>query len=137
MELAKENNIDSALSIQDLAIPTNIDEALQDPTWKKYMDDKYEALIKKKEWDVVVPPPNINIVGSHWTHNCKHNQEGTARAKSQVVAQGFTQTFGVNYNKTYTPVSQLASLQTICAIAAQNDWLIHQMDIYNALSMQI
>ena len=49
-----------------------------------------------------------------------------------MVAQGFTQTFGVDYNETYAPVSQLASLQPICTIAAQNDWLSHQMDIYNA-----
>ena len=48
------------------------------------------------------------------------------------MAQGFTQTFGVDYNKTYAPVSRLTSLQTICAIAARNDWPIHQMDVYNA-----
>ena len=77
-------------------------------------------------------PPDTNIVGSHWTHICKHNQDRTARAKSRVIAQGFTQTFGVNYDETYAPVSRLASLRTICAIAARNDWPIHQMDIYNA-----
>ena len=54
------------------------------------------------------------------------------RAKSRVVAQGFTQTFGVDYDETYVPVSRLASLWTICMIAALNDWLIHQMDVYNA-----
>ena len=96
------------------------------------MDDEYEALIEKKVWDIVLLPPDINIVGSRWTHIFKWNQEGKVRAKSQVVAQGFTQTFGVNYDKTYAPVSQLASWRTICTIAAQNDWPIHQMDVYNA-----
>ena len=89
-------------------------------------------IIEKKVWEVVLPPPNTNIVGSCWTHICKCNQDRTARAKSRVVAQGFTQTFGIDYDKTYAPVSQLASLWTICSIAAWNDWLIHQMDIYNA-----
>ena len=79
-----------------------------------------------------MPPPDTNIVGSRWTHICKHNQDRTARAKSRVVAQGFTQTFGVYYNETYAPVCHLASLRTICAIAARNDWPIHQMDVYNA-----
>ena len=69
------------------------------------MDDEYEALIEKKVWEVVLPPPDINIVGSHWTHICKCNQDRTARAKSRVVAQGFTQTFGVNYHEMYTLVS--------------------------------
>ena len=31
------------------------------------MDNEYEALIEKKVWEVVLPPPNTNIVGSHWT----------------------------------------------------------------------
>ena len=56
------------------------------------MDDEYEALIEKKVWEVVLPPPDTNIVGSRWTHICKHNEDRTARAKSRVVAQGFTQT---------------------------------------------
>ena len=96
------------------------------------MDDEYEALIEKKVWEVVLPPPDMNIVGSCWTHICKCNDDRKARAKSRVIAQGFTQTFGVDYNETYAPVSQLASLQIICAIAARNDWPIHQMDLYNA-----
>ena len=82
------------------------------------MDNEYEALIEKKVWEVVLPPPDTNIVGSHWTHICKRNEDRTARAKSRVVVQGFTQTFGVDYDKTYAPVCRLASLWTICAIAA-------------------
>ena len=93
------------------------------------MDDGYEALIKKKVWEVVLLPPDTNIAGSCWTHICKQNQDRTARAKSRVVPQGFTQTFGVDYDETYAPVSQLASLQTICAIAVRNDWPIHQKDV--------
>ena len=54
------------------------------------MDEEYEALIEKKVWEVVLPAPNINIVGSCWTHICKHNEDRTVRAKSRVVAQGFT-----------------------------------------------
>ena len=90
---------------QDLVVPTNTTEALKNPIWRKSMDEEYEALIEKKVWDIVLPPPDINIVRSCWTHICKHNEDRTARAKSRVVAQGFTQTFGVDYNETYAPVS--------------------------------
>ena len=105
MELTGENSIESVFSTQDLVILTNIDDALQNPTWKKSMDEEYEALIEKKVWKVVLPPPNINIVGSHWTHICKCNEDRTVRAISRVVAQGFTQTFRVDYDETYAPVS--------------------------------
>ena len=54
------------------------------------------------------------------------------RAKYRVAAQGFIQIFGVDNDETYALVSQLTSLWTICVVAARNDWLIHQMDVYNA-----
>ena len=54
------------------------------------MDNEYKALIEKKVWEVVLPPPDTNIVGSRWTHICKCNEDRTVRAKSRVVAQGFT-----------------------------------------------
>ena len=40
---------------------TNTTEALKDPIWKKSMDEEYEALIEKKVWEVVLPPPDTNI----------------------------------------------------------------------------
>ena len=95
------------------------------------MDNEYGALINKKVWEVVLPPPDTNIVISCWTFVCKHNQDGATRPKSQVIAQGFTQTFGINYDKTYVPVTQLALLWIVCANAAQNNWPIHQMDVNN------
>ena len=53
---------------QDLIVPTNTTEALEDPIWRKSMSDEYEALIEKKVWEVVLPPLDMNIVGSRWTH---------------------------------------------------------------------
>ena len=48
VEPTGENNTENVFSTQDLVIPTNIDEALQSPIWKKSMDNEYEALIEKK-----------------------------------------------------------------------------------------
>ena len=101
----KKKNMENIFMTQDLIVPTNTTEALKDPIWKKSIDNKYEALIEKKVWEVVLPPPDTNIVRSCWTHICKCNKDRTARAKSRVLAQGFTQTFGIDYDKTYAPVS--------------------------------
>ena len=87
-ESVEENNVENIFIAQDLVVPTNTTEALKDPIWRKSMDEEYEALIEKKVWDVVLPPPDTNIVGSRWTHICKHNEDRTVRAKSRVVAQG-------------------------------------------------
>ena len=46
-----------------------------------------------------------------------------------ISGSGFTQTFQVDYDKTYLPVTQLTSLRMICSIAARNNWPLHQMDV--------
>ena len=76
--------------------------ALSDPTWKKSMDDEIKAQIEKDTWELVIPPPGVNIVGSTWKHVLKQDQKGAiVHAKSQLVAQGFSQTFGVSYDETW------------------------------------
>jgi hypothetical protein len=98
--------------------------------WKKSMDKEYQALIDKGVWERTKPPPGANIVGNRWVFIWKRDPEGKPiTPKSRMVAQGFTQSFGVDYNETYSPVARLSSLRVICAIAARNDWPIHQMDV--------
>ena len=87
--------------MQTLTIPNSTDEALKDLMWKEPMNDKYKALIDKNIWEVVLPPPDPNIIRSCWTYVCKTNHDGATRPKSQVVAQGFMQTFGTNYDETF------------------------------------
>src|SRR3979490_596102 len=114
----------------DLTLPMTTKEALDHPTWKKSMDDEIKAQIKKPTWELAILPPGVNIVGSKWTHILKKDQKGTIiHAKSHLVAQGFTQTFGADYDETYAPVIRMTSLWIICTIAARNNWPIHQMDV--------
>ena len=51
---------------QNLAEPSNVDEALNDLFWKGSMDNEYKTLMDKQMWEVVIPPKNTNIVGNKW-----------------------------------------------------------------------
>jgi len=51
--------------------------------------------------------------------------------KARIVAQGFTQSFGVDYDETYAPVAKFASTCIILALATQNDWEVEQVDVKN------
>ena len=113
-----------------LSEPMIVDEALNNPIWKKSMDQELKAKIDKNTWELVIPPKNINIVGSKWVFHSKRDDKNIKiHPKSRLVAQGFTQTFGVDYDGTYVPVIQMMSLRTICTIAACNNWPIYQMDV--------
>ena len=63
----------------------------------------------------------------------KTNAEGSVkRYKVQLVAQGFSQKFRVDYDKTFYPVVRFESLGTVIALAVQNVLKLHQMDITTA-----
>ena len=100
-----DNVLISMTNLSTLTEPITLDEALKNPIWKKSMDKELKPQIDKNTWELVIPPKGVNIIGSKWTHCLKKNDVNrTVRPKSRLVAQGFTQTFGVNYNETYALV---------------------------------
>jgi len=48
------------------------------------------------------------------------------------MARGFTQTYKVNYNKTFTPIAKFTSIHCILALVALEDMEVHQMDVKTA-----
>jgi len=55
-----------------------------------------------------------------------------ASCKVRLVAQGFLQQEGVDYNETFSPMAKLSAICIITAIAAHNDWELEQTDIDRA-----
>jgi hypothetical protein len=49
--------------------------------------------------------------------------------KARLVARGFTQTYGVDYNETFAPIAKFTSIRCILTLAAFEDMEIHQMDV--------
>ena len=54
------------------------------------------------------------------------------RYKARLVAQGFSQKFGVDYDETFCTVVRPESVRAVITLAAQNDLKLHQMDITTA-----
>ena len=78
-------------------------------------------------------PSSINIVGSRWVFKVKRKSDGSIdRFKARLVAQGFTQTHGVDYEEVFSPVARLSAIRTLLAFANIQDWEIHQMDVCTA-----
>ena len=101
--------------------------------WKAAIDAEMQSLRQNETWDLVDLPPNKNVVGCKWVFKTKHNADGTiSKHKARLVAQGFTQKHGVDYEETFAPVVKYASLRTIFAIANQYGMEIHQMDVNSA-----
>ena len=73
------------------------------------------------------------VVSSKWIYHEKHGPDGTIQKyKAHVVVQGFTQVKGIDFNKTFVPVTKLSLLCTILALAAKLNLEVHQMDVKSA-----
>ncbi|KAJ3474391.1 hypothetical protein NLI96_g12482 [Meripilus lineatus] len=101
--------------------------------WMKGCEKEMGRLKRYGTYILVKPPAGANIIGSKWVFRRKKDAIGKViEYKARLVAQGFTQTYGVDYTDTFAPVAKLTSIRTILALAARNDWEIHQMDVKSA-----
>ena len=103
------------------------------PRWKEAMDKEMSTLEKAGTWRKVPRPHNKNIVGSKWVFRIKRKADGSIdKYKARLVARGFTQIYGVDFFRTYSPVAKLSSFRLILAIAARYDWDIESFDFVGA-----
>jgi hypothetical protein len=97
------------------------------------MQEELAALEANHTWDLEPCPSTITPLGCKWVYSIKVRSDGSLdRYKARLVALGNNQEYGVNYDETFAPVAKMTTVRTILALAASNDWSLHQMDVKNA-----
>jgi hypothetical protein len=103
------------------------------PEWEKAMEEQLALMKKYDVWDEVDEPEDTNIFGSRWVFRIKRDSNGKIlKYRARLVAQGFTQMYGVDFQDTFAPVARLSSIRAVIALAASEDWELHQMDVKSA-----
>lgn len=122
-----------ALALSTVFEPHTFEEASKYPDWCLAMDLEYKALISNQTWDVVKLPADKKPVACKWVYKVKLYSDGTEeRKKAYLVAKGFTQQSGLDYEENFSPVAKLVTVKTLLAVAPQLQWVLHQLDINNA-----
>ena len=79
-------------------------------------------------------PPECQIIKSKPYCHQKHNEPGNiVHQKVWVVAKGYTQVLGIDFEETFMPVTFLESLRSVLHIGATKIWDIDHLDIKTAL----
>lgn len=119
--------------IDSVVVPKYIHEAFKDPKWEKVVQEKVKALHDNGTWEVVDLPKGKKVVGSKWVFTVKYKAYGEVeRYKVRLVAQCFTQTYGIDYKEKFAPVAKLNSIRVLLSLAVNLDWELHQLDVKNA-----
>jgi hypothetical protein len=119
-----------------LSEPQTYQQAVTSPDnqqWLEAINAEYKSLRDNETWELVEKPKDRKLVSCKWVFKVKHNADGSIdRYKARLVARGFTQTEGVDYNETYAPVVKMTSIRVLLSIVAIHDLELHQMDVKTA-----
>ncbi|RVW53345.1 Retrovirus-related Pol polyprotein from transposon RE1 [Vitis vinifera] len=122
-----------ATSLDDTQVPNTIQEAFKISEWKKAVQDEIDALEKNGTWTITDLPVGKRPVGCKWIFTIKYKADGSVeRFKARLVARGFTQSYGIDYQETFAPVAKLNTIRILLSLAVNQDWCLQQLDIKNA-----
>ncbi|GJU29782.1 retrovirus-related pol polyprotein from transposon TNT 1-94 [Tanacetum coccineum] len=96
--------------------PKNVNEALTDESWIIVMQEELNQFIANDVWELVPQPKNMTIIGTKWVFRNKLDENGVfSRNKARLVAQGYNQQEGIDYDETYALVARLESIRILLA----------------------
>ena len=116
--------------------PTSFEEATNSPEkakWNEAMGKEMKSLSENKVWELTTLPAGKKAIGCKWVYKVKTNSDGSIeRYKARLVARGFDQKFGSDYDETFCPVVRLESLRTLIALSTQRGLELHHVDVHTA-----
>nr|GEZ38595.1 hypothetical protein [Tanacetum cinerariifolium] len=110
--------------------PKNIKEAMVDSAWIESMHEELHQFDRLDVWELVDRPLCKNVINMKWLWKNKRDEENTViRNKSRLVAKGYAQKEGVDFEESFAPVSRLEAIRLFITYAAHKSFTVYQMDV--------
>ncbi|GJZ53014.1 putative ribonuclease H-like domain-containing protein [Tanacetum coccineum] len=113
--------------------PKKVIQALKDPSWIEAMQDELLQFKLQKVWTLVDLPNGKRAIGTKWVYRNKKDERGIMiKNKARLVAQGYTQEEGIDYDEVFAPVARIEAIRLFLAYASFKDFVVYQMDVKSA-----
>ncbi|GJW98400.1 retrovirus-related pol polyprotein from transposon TNT 1-94 [Tanacetum coccineum] len=113
--------------------PKNIKKAIKDESWTMAMQEELNQFVINDVWSLVPPTEDQTVIRTKWVFKNKLDENGVvSRNKARLVAQGYKQQKGIDFDETYAPVARLESIRILLAYACVHDFKLFQMDVKSA-----
>jgi hypothetical protein len=117
--------------------PRSVEECQQRadwPKWKEAIQEELDSLAKRQVFGpVVLTPPSVKPVGHKWVFVRKRNENNEViRYKARLVAQGFSQRPGIDYEETYSPVMDVITFRYLISLVVSEGLEMQLMDVVTA-----
>jgi hypothetical protein len=116
-----------AISVEE---PATVVEAVQEMLWRRAMMEELRAIEENNTWELTELPSGRHTIGLKWVFKVKKNEHGdVVRHKARLVIKGYAQRQGVDFEEVFTPVARLEAVRLLMALAAEEGWQVHHMDV--------
>ncbi|GKB78583.1 retrovirus-related pol polyprotein from transposon TNT 1-94 [Tanacetum coccineum] len=113
--------------------PKKVFEALKHPVWVDAMQEELNQFYRNKVWTLVPPLYGKIAIGSKWVFKNKKDEHGIViKNKARLIAQGYSQEQGIDYNETFAQVARMEAIQIFLAFATYTSFTVFQMDVKSA-----
>ncbi|GKC93003.1 retrovirus-related pol polyprotein from transposon TNT 1-94 [Tanacetum coccineum] len=110
--------------------PKNFIQAMTEPLWIDEIQEEIHEFQRLEVWELVPYPDKVLLINLKWIYKVKTDEFGRVlKNKSKLVAQGFRQEEGINFEESFTPVARIEAIRIFVANAAHKNMTIYQMDV--------
>ncbi|GJV71647.1 putative ribonuclease H-like domain-containing protein [Tanacetum coccineum] len=104
-----------------------------DPRWIEAMQDELLQFKLQKVWTLVNLPNGKRPIDTKWVFRNKKDERGIViKNKARLVAQGYTQEEGIDYDEVFAPVARIEAIRLFLGYASIKDFVVYQMDVKSA-----
>ncbi|KAJ9567614.1 LOW QUALITY PROTEIN: hypothetical protein OSB04_003580 [Centaurea solstitialis] len=113
--------------------PKKAYDAMKDPSWIEAMHEELLQFVLQHVWDLVDLPTGHRVIGTKWIFRNKTDERGIViKNKARLVAQGYTQEEGIDYDDVFAPVARIEAIRLFLAFASYKGFKVYQMDVKSA-----